>query len=183
MAELLAPDVEQADAQWEQWASESDGSWRPCVAEFEVRGLTEGQFTTWWSTATSDIHRVMYPAYPEHYLFRWETRPNGEAALQVVEELGLVPFRMYCSYGPQWAPVEPDPGFERISSGVGRLASGTEVTRFMTQVRQDGECLRIKSGIYLISAAPEHILRAHEDQMLVEWTRWVEMALQDATAG
>ncbi|RYE41591.1 MAG: NAD(P)-dependent oxidoreductase [Hyphomicrobiales bacterium] len=178
MARYLAPDLERSDAQWRAWAEASGGTWRPCLAEFEVEGITRQEFTDWWSTATDDIHGVMYPAFPEHYLFGWETTPEGERRLQVVEELGHVPFRMYCSYGPEWAPAEPEPGYDAISTGVGRLADGTEVTRFMTQVRQDGSCLRIKTGLYLISGAPEHVITAHEDQLLVEWTRWIEMSLQ-----
>ena len=177
MSALLAHDLELADARWSSWAKESDGRWRPCIVDFQVQDLNRAEFTTWWSRATDDIYGVMYPAYPEHFLFNWATTTYGRA-LQVIEELGHAPFRMYCSYGPQWAPSGSAPGYDIISTGVGRLADGTEVTRFMTQVREDDNCLHIKAGFYAISAVPDEVMAAHQDQMLVEWTRWIEMAIR-----
>ncbi|MYW96101.1 hypothetical protein G3I59_37225 [Amycolatopsis rubida] len=182
MAVLLAPDIERSDAQWREWAVASAGTWQPCFVDLEATEITKTEFLAWWSDALDDLHGIMYPAFPEHYLFDWAETAAGERRLMVVEELGHVPFRMYCEYGPEWAPAAPLPGYEPVSVGVGRLADGTDTVRFMSQIRQDSGLLRLHAGMYVGSAVPARVVEAHQDQLLVEWTRWIEMAVGHAAA-
>jgi hypothetical protein len=180
MDELLAGDIEATDAAWRQWAADSDGSWKPSMVEFEVAGLSKQQFTEWWSTALDDLQGIVYPGFPEHYRFGWVQDPRGgnEKCYRVVEELGHVPFRMYCSFGPEWAPVAPTPGYETMMVGVGRLADGTEVARFFNQIKDTADGFAMKAAVYVVSAAPGVVVESHVEQLLVEWTRWIEMAFE-----
>jgi len=178
MDELLAIDLESTDEKWREWAAASDGAWNVAEVEFRVAGLSKNQFSDWWSTALGDLHAVVYPAFPEHYRFGWVKDPRGvdDPCYIVVEELGHVPFRMYCSFDPSWAPVEPTPGYEPMMVGVGRLADGTEVVRFMNQLMDTSEGFVMKVAVYVVSAVPEDVVQSHVEQELVEWTRWLEMA-------
>jgi hypothetical protein len=177
MDALLAGDLEATDRQWREWAAASDGSWKAAEAEFHVAGVSAKQFTDWWSTALSDLHGVVYPAFPEHYRFGWVEDPRrvDEPCYVVVEELGHVPFRMYCSFDPSWAPVETTPGYDAMMVGVGRLSDGTEVVRFMNQLKDTSEGFTMKVAVYVVSAVPEHVVQSHVEQEIVEWTRWLEM--------
>jgi hypothetical protein len=180
MEELLADDLQATDKLWREWAAASDGSWKPSVAEFEVAGLSKDQFTEWWSTALDDLYGVIFPGFPEHYRFGWVQDPRGgdEKCYRVVEELGHVPFRMYCSFGSEWAPVETTPGYEQMMVGVGRLQDGTEVVRFFNQIKETSEGFALKAGVYVVSAAPDIVVESHIDQLFVEWTRWIEIAFK-----
>jgi hypothetical protein len=178
MDALLARDLDESDERWRCWASRSDGSWKAAEVEFQVHGLSKEEFQDWWGTAREDLHGVMYPGFPEHYRFGWVPDPRGvdEPCLMIVEELGYVPFRMYCSFDPDWAPVAVTPGYEPISEGVGRLRDGTEVVRFMNQLKNIDDGFSMKVGVYMVSAVPQSVVDSHVDQELVEWTRWIQMA-------
>lgn len=180
MENLLAADLEETDRVWKEWATQSNGSWKPAEIEFEVKGLSKQQFVEWWSTALEDLHGVVYPAFPEHYLFGWVPDPRGvpDPCYIVVEELGHVPFRMYCSFDPQWAAVPTTPGYDSMMVGVGRLADGTEVIRFMNQVKELSDGFAMKVGVYAVSSVPDDVIQSHVEQEVVEWTRWIEMAIR-----
>jgi len=180
MESLLADDLVATDNQWREWAQASDGSWRAAEVEFLVSGLSTQDFRSWWSTALNDLHGVVYPAFPEHYRFGWVQNPSGgeEPCYVVIEELGHVPFRMYCSFGPAWAPVDVAQGYELDMVGVGRLQDGTQVVRFMNQIKDTADGLAMKVGVYLVSATPDYVVQSHVEQELVEWTRWLQMAVR-----
>ncbi|MFM0222968.1 hypothetical protein [Paraburkholderia dipogonis] len=177
MDELLADDLKSTDEQWRKWATASDGSWKVAEVEFRIAGVSKQQFSDWWSAALTDLHTVVYPAFPEHYRFGWVKDPRGvnEPCYIVVEELGHVPFRMYCSFDPSYAPVEPAAGYDAMMVGVGRLADGTEVVKFMNQLMDTDEGFVMKVAVYVVSAVPDSVVRSHVEQQLVEWTRWLEM--------
>jgi hypothetical protein len=177
MDKLLADDLKSTDEQWRKWAAESDGSWKAAEVEFRVAGVSKQQFSNWWSAALADLHTIVYPAFPEHYRFGWVKDPRGvdEPCYMVVEELGHVPFRMYCSFDPSWAPVEPASGYDAMMVGVGRLADGTEVVRFMNQLMDTDGGFVMKVAVYVVSAVPDSVVQSHVEQELVEWTRWLEM--------
>ena len=184
MESLLADDLERADAQWRRWAAESDGTWHGRDVRISVSGLSCQVFVDWWATALDDLHGVMYPSYPEHYRFGWVPNPSGEGdVFVVVEEVGHEPFRMYCSFGPQWAPVATSPGFELLSSGVGRLLDGTDVVRLMNEIKPTSDGFELKLGFFVQSHVPQTMTGAHVEQQMVEWGRWVEMARAHASAG
>jgi len=178
MEDLLAADLERSDVEWRRWAAESDGEWKAADVEFVISGLSSRSFQDWWSRALDDLHGVMYPGYPEHYRFGWVPDPRGtdDTCLVVIEEVGHQPFRMYCSYGPEWAPAKPYPGFDALTIGVGRLLDGTEAVRFMNEIRETANGFVLKLGFYVGIAVPESVTEAHVEQQLVEWTRWIEMA-------
>jgi hypothetical protein len=182
MDELLDGDLRETDEQWRAWAADSDGSWKAAEVEFQVAGLEKEAFTAWWATALDDLHGVVYPAFPEHYRFGWVPDPRGvdDPCYVVVEELGHVPFRMYCSFDPSFAPHHVTPGYDGMMIGVGRLADGTEVVRFMNQIKSTPEGFAMKVGVYVVSAVPEDVVASHVEQEIVEWTRWLEMALATA---
>ena len=177
MESLLAEDLERSDLQWRQWAAESDGTWHGRDVRITVSGLPAEVFVDWWAGVLNDLHGVMYPSYPEHYRFGWVPDPSGDGeAFVVVEEVGHEPFRMYCTFGPEWAPVPPTPGFDALSVGVGRLQDGTEVVRLMNEIRPTSDGFELKLGFYVGSHVPPTVTTAHVEQQMVEWTRWVEMA-------
>ena len=179
MDRLLRRDLDESDARWRHWAANSDGSWRASEVDFKITGLTKAQFTEWWSTALDDLPDVVFPAFPEHYRFGWVDDPRrvADRCYLVVEELGHVPFRMYATFDSGSAPIDPLPGYEVLSAGVGRLADGTEVARFMTQVKELSSGFALRTGLYFVSAATDDVVQSHIDQLLVEWTRWFEMAI------
>jgi len=179
MDELLAQDLEESDTRWRAWAAASDGTWRAAEVDFEVFGLTAQQFTEWWSTALDDLTDVVFPAFPEHYRFGWVEDPQAIAdrCYLVVEELGHEPFRMFATFDHSASPVAKLPDYEPLSVGVGRLADGTEVLRFMTQIKALPHGFALRTGLYFVSAAPAHVIQSHIDQLLVEWTHWFRMAI------
>jgi hypothetical protein len=178
MEAILSEDLKETDAKWREWASKSDGTWQVAEVEFQIPGLTSAQFQEWWASSFDDLHDVVYPAFPEHYRFGWVADPQGgvDPVFLIVEELGHVPFRMYCTFGDRWAPVEVTPGFQMMQPGVGRLHDGTEVVRFMNQIKDTEDGFTMKAGVYMASAVPAAVVRSHLDQEMVEWTSWFRMA-------
>jgi len=83
---------------------------------------------------------------------------------------------MYCSFGPEWAPVATAPGFDLLSSGVGRLLDGTEVVRLMNEIKPTSDGFELKLGFFVRSQVPPGMTEAHVEQQMVEWVRWIEMA-------
>jgi hypothetical protein len=177
MEELLADDLAEADARWRQWSEASDGSWHGRDVRIAADGVSADEFVAWWARALGDIHGVMYPGYPEHYRFGWVPNPNGAGeSFIVIEEVSHEPFRMYCEFGPEWAPHDVTAGFDALSVGVGRLKDGTEVVRLMNEIRPTADGLELKLGFYVGRAVPPSVTDAHVEQQIVEWTRWIGMA-------
>lgn len=143
-----------------------------------VGGISATQFQAWWETALDDVHGVVFPAFPEHYRLGWVADPQGgpDDVFLIIEELGHVPFRMYCTFPPSWAPVEVSPGFEIMQPGVGRLHDGTEVVRLMNQIKDTDTGFAMRAAVFMVSGVPEDVVTSHIDQEVVEWTRWLEMA-------
>jgi hypothetical protein len=178
MEALLEEELRVADDKWREWAQSSTGHWKAAEVEFTAAGMSSAEFLKWWSTALEDVQGVMFPGFPEHYVFRWTKDPqgSGEPTYLIVEELGYAPFRMYCTFDNSLAPVAPADGFTATGIGAGRLKDGTEVVRFMNQVKDIPDGMQMKSAVFMGSAVPDYVVESHIEQQILEWSTWLDMA-------
>lgn len=187
MLDLIHPQIEEADRYFQSVIDASDGRYRECRIDLQVKGLhvmeimgfrqrfmskaetAEGKKDLWLT--------AMAPAHPEHYAF------VPEAQDSVIEVIGEHMARIYLdtkSPVPQWVLDYGDPSYPMKKPTIGTLKNGSVLCYILHEFRDTREGADLRLRILFPEKAEEVWFREHAEHLAVEFRTGVALAAKEA---
>lgn len=172
LLELLEPDIADSARTLKAWADSSQGQWRPALTRLRVRGISAGEFVSYFTSITGDQPKLL-AAQPEHFVLV-EAGDGPSHVIRVVENLSRYISDFYITFtGEDQAVAELAPDYPARMVGTVALADGTTIGHALHQFRETTDGFDALLAIYFPAAAPEEFIEGHRQHLAVEFTNWI----------
>lgn len=191
--ELVAPEIEESDRRFREYAARQGEGYRPAIIEAEVVGLDRPAYAQWmfgsgvekrpWSdyvplpaaVANSDNPHEIF-GHPEHY----RLTHGHDGRHYEVETVGGLPVCWYIQFSSAPDVGGTDPVWP-ASSRTGELVlrDGTWAAYAGHRWIKTEAGMRARLAIYYSDGVPDEIIESMERHLCVEFNLWFTMAMLD----
>ncbi|MDF7636704.1 hypothetical protein PT274_00300 [Leuconostocaceae bacterium ESL0958] len=179
--ELWADDIKESDAMWQDIAAKADDSQplQQAIVEVTTDNISLVQFLL-FNQSLAKENNLALPSkiHPEHYYF-----DAGKGGTQtIIETFGMYKKPSYLHLVPaddgMKKPITPDNDTTMAMIGKTLLADSMQDTKIigMHQLKDKGDSMVVKLGVFLPASAPSAILEGHKWHLMVEFNNGLHIA-------
>ena len=126
---------------------------------------------------TKEYQKVNLAACPNHYVLR-----VNQGTLEVIETTGNspVPTQFFITFDDETGLKEPrDLNYPYQSTGIAKLKDGTIVGGVRHQFRDTQSGIEVRTLVEFPRLCPQTIIKEHQKHLAVEWSNWINWAIQN----
>lgn len=124
---------------------------------------------------TEEHRYINLSAYPDHYVLI-----PRDGILEVIETAGNspVPTQFYITFNEENGLQEPrNEMYPYQSTGIAKLKDGTIIGGVRHQFRNTKTGIKARLVVEFPAVCPKTIIRAHQKHLAVEWSNWINWAI------
>jgi len=182
MLDLLAKQIEEADAYFKTIIAKSNGEYKESRIDLSVKGVTAAQFLGWFGQWMKDLSipeqrqnlflNTMVPAHPEHYAL--PPYPG------IVETIGGHVARIHIRVDlkiPEFVTAYADPSYKQMPA-TGCLEDGSVLFYILQEVRDSEDGCEFRLRLLFPVAAPQIFFDEHAEHLAIEYRSFVTAAFE-----